>query len=553
MSAINPSPDYQPLNNNNMDPASYKALIDGNSQSLVRLNPFFPHALSTPSMHVAVGPGHLMIGGALTEVGGWSTGNVTTGSTSVAVTGLTAGFSGTMLVEGYYYNSPTTTGVQEVIPPNTTGTISGSTVTLSASATQTQTGVTLRFSQVFTFTAPVSNSRIDRIVINPATGIASVVTGTSGASPSAPAITAGYAPCAQVLLTSTTTSLGPSNIYDERDLSPLIASSSSRVGGSKVRNGTMDICQRGTSALSAGTGGAGNYTLDGWLVLSATAAVTVARVTSGLRTGALTQGALQITGASSAGDVKMRQRIESYMAAPMAGQQVTIQAWVYNNTGGSITPTISTNIAGSQDNYTSPTADLAATNLQACANTTWTQVSYSYKVGSTAALGLEAIFDFGSNFTTTGKTLLITEVDISVTPNAATGQVSSPVSADLRPIGTELELCQRYFNSSFGNGVTVPSSTNVGAVGGVYFASAAGRGLFIPFPVGMRASPTISTWDTATNSGKVSYYNGSGSFVSSITVTGTMVVQAAPTGFFSDPTNATTIAVAFHYTASAEL
>lgn len=72
-----------------------------------------------------------------------------------------------------------------------------------------------------TITAPVSNSRIDRIVVSAATGTISVITGTPGASPSPPAITAGNLPVAQVLLTSSTTAITNSMITDERNLNQI--------------------------------------------------------------------------------------------------------------------------------------------------------------------------------------------------------------------------------------------------------------------------------------------------------------------------------------------
>lgn len=65
-------------------------------------------------------------------------------------------------------------------------------------------------------TAPVSNSRIDRVVIDAATGAVSVITGTPGVSPAVPALTAGKLPVAQVLLTSASTAIANSMITDER-------------------------------------------------------------------------------------------------------------------------------------------------------------------------------------------------------------------------------------------------------------------------------------------------------------------------------------------------
>lgn len=73
--------------------------------------------------------------------------------------------------------------------------------------------------QSATLVAPASpNSRIDRIVIDRASGALSVVAGTPAVSPVAPAIPTGKQPVARVLLSPTTTSIDTANITDERDL-----------------------------------------------------------------------------------------------------------------------------------------------------------------------------------------------------------------------------------------------------------------------------------------------------------------------------------------------
>jgi hypothetical protein len=72
--------------------------------------------------------------------------------------------------------------------------------------------------------APVSNPRIDRVVINNATGTALVISGTEAASPAAPVIPAGYSPVAQILLAPTTTAITNAMLTDERDFSNLGAS-----------------------------------------------------------------------------------------------------------------------------------------------------------------------------------------------------------------------------------------------------------------------------------------------------------------------------------------
>lgn len=72
--------------------------------------------------------------------------------------------------------------------------------------------------QTADFVAPALNSRIDRIVIDRSSGTLSVVAGTAGAAPVAPAIPSGKHPVARIPLTAGQTSITADNIIDERDL-----------------------------------------------------------------------------------------------------------------------------------------------------------------------------------------------------------------------------------------------------------------------------------------------------------------------------------------------
>lgn len=67
-----------------------------------------------------------------------------------------------------------------------------------------------------TITAPSTNPRIDRIVVDASSGAVSVITGSEAASPTAPTVTAGKIPLAQVTLQTSTTQITDSIITDER-------------------------------------------------------------------------------------------------------------------------------------------------------------------------------------------------------------------------------------------------------------------------------------------------------------------------------------------------
>jgi hypothetical protein len=252
----------------------------------------------------------------------------------------------------------------------------------------------------------------------------------------------------------------------------------------KFRNGTMDVWQRGTSSITVTTAGA--YTADGWIVTPTGASCTATRAANN-RAGAGTLYGLQLTGATSVTDITLTQRIESSVAAALAGKTVTVQAQVYNNTGAAITPTLTTRYAGSADTWTSPVTDLAATGLQACASGAWTQVACTLNVSASATNGYAFIFDFGNNFSTTGKDVVVGELDVRVTPAVATGLNASPPLPELRPVAIEVKFCFRYYYAWSGSTRGCPG-----------YANDTFRIFNFTLPNQMRATPAVSgvssTW-----------------------------------------------------------
>ncbi|MBU1040149.1 MAG: hypothetical protein KKF77_03495 [Proteobacteria bacterium] len=91
------------------------------------------------------------------------------------------------------------------------------TVALAAGAILSGTTLTEVAAQsTTTITAPVTNPRIDRVVIDSVTGAVSVVEGDEAAEPEAPAIPAGKLPVARVLLATDTTAITNADLTDER-------------------------------------------------------------------------------------------------------------------------------------------------------------------------------------------------------------------------------------------------------------------------------------------------------------------------------------------------
>jgi len=89
---------------------------------------------------------------------------------------------------------------------------------------------------------------------------------------------------------------------------------------------------------------------------------------------------------------------------------------------------------------------------------------------------------------------------------------STATSFDYRPYGTELALCQRYYQTSFEIG-TAPTDNVAKRVGSVFNAYDASNGwcAWIAYPVRMRATPTVTFYrsqEGATN-GQWATYDGS--------------------------------------------
>ena len=133
-------------------------------------------------------------------------------------------------------------------------------------------------------------------------------------------------------------------------------------GGSMFNNGsgtTTFAPTLGTSepwaaiivAITAVIPTTGAYTADGCIVAAHGRSVPCGAGWGRL----LTKNSLKVTGATSVTDLKIKQRIENHIAAAFCSQTVTVQAQVYNGTGGSITPTLTVNRPSAQDNYGSVT------------------------------------------------------------------------------------------------------------------------------------------------------------------------------------------------------
>jgi hypothetical protein len=298
---------------------------------------------------------------------------------------------------------------------------------------------------------------------------------------------------------------------------------SSSIGKNRIINGAMVIDQR-----NAGAGGSTiGYTVDrfGYFATQAskfTWGQNLNSVTPPVNfsnyLGFQSSSAYSVISSDYFG---IQQRIEGFNTSDLGfgtvnAKTVTLSFQVYSSLTGTFGGALQ-NSNGTRSypfTYSVPTAN------------TWTTVSVTVAgdttgtwVGATNGIGLIANFNLGAgstfsgtagswasaNYTsatgsvsivgTSGATFYITSVQLETGVNAS--------SFEFRQYGTELLLCQRYFQKSYEDGTALGAATTNGIVGG-YIAETAGRAVSITFQVPLRATATIAYWDGAGNASKYS-------------------------------------------------
>jgi len=142
---------------------------------------------------------------------------------------------------------------------------------------------------------------------------------------------------------------------------------------------------------------------------------------------------------------------------------------------------------------------------------------------------------------TNGATFYITGVQLEVG--------SSATGFEYRQYGTELALCQRYYEKSYGIDVVPATSTFTGAVHYQWATSTNSMGASWTFKVEKRATPTVTTWDATgggtPTSGTV-YKGGYAKAVANNT-------PSTSQGYISTTDSTSASEFAFQWVASAEL
>jgi len=348
----------------------------------------------------------------------------------------------------------------------------------------------------------------------------------------------------------------------------------------RLINGAMTIDQRNAGA-SVTQNATGIYTLDRWSAYGLITSKFTVQQNSGSVTppvgfknylGCTSLSAYALT---SSDIYIVQQNIEGYNVADLGwgtanAKTVTLSFWVYSSLtgtfGGSIT-------GGNSRNY--------PFSYSVSVANTWTQISItiagdtSGTWGSTNGTGIIVNWSLGtgSSYSNTGgawtasSSYSVPSAVSVVSTNGATFYITGTqfevgtvaTSFDFRSIGTELALCQRYFETSYPLGTAVGTITG----NGIRMASAAAafvggtstRAMMFnaTFAVQKRVLPnTITFYDPAASnaSGKISTYSGNVQY----TVSSSAGAGATNLGSFITTTTGTqTEMYQFHFTADSEL
>jgi hypothetical protein len=257
----------------------------------------------------------------------------------------------------------------------------------------------------------------------------------------------------------------------------------------RLINGEMRIDQRNAGVAQTITAGAAlAYTVDRWYAYCTGANVTGQRVAGS----GTTRNRYQFTGAASVTAIGFAQRIESDTATGISGGTATLSVDLSNSLLTTVTWTAYyANTSDAFGTLASPTRTSIASGTFTVSNTL-TKYSAQISIPSAATTGIEIVLSVGAQ---TSGTWVIGNVQLE--PG------SSATTFELRPIGLELSLCQRYYQSGTVR-VSIPSIASIQTAINAqkYWA------IVIPLGITLRATPTAGPEGTNTLTG-ITYNNQS--------------------------------------------
>ena len=346
----------------------------------------------------------------------------------------------------------------------------------------------------------------------------------------------------------------------------------------RIINGAMVIDQRNAGASITPTDG--QFSVDRWNFYRTqaskfTAQQNAAAVTppAGFKNylGITSSSAYSITSSDLFG---LNHRIEGFNFSDCEwgtanAQSITLSFWVRS----SLTGTFGGSLMNSAENRSYPFSfTISSANTWEYKTETVAGDTTGTWVGATNGTGLQIWFGLGCGATRSGTAdawagsafYSATGATSVVGTNGATFYItgvqlekgSTATSFDYRPYGTELVLCQRYYQKSYeasivpGTVVAADAKSLINAAWGYAGAgNVVGNGN-ASFQVSMRTAPTATIYDKAGNSGKMSTQNSNGSYTDNVSLNQTI---ASESNIVVQKYTQSCAGIAYAYVVSAEL
>ena len=303
----------------------------------------------------------------------------------------------------------------------------------------------------------------------------------------------------------------------------MLASDSQYTGfKNRILNGQMAIDQRNAGASVTVSDSTKQYTVDRWSAFETTDGVVTAQQVSDAPTGFINSLKITTTTADSSLSANQRlqfsQDIEGLNVSDLGwgtanAKTITLSFWVKSSLIGTFGGSLANSAADRSYvfTYSIPTAS------------TWTQISVTIAgdtsgtwlttngIGIRVYFGLGVGTDFqGSAGSWAGALYLAPSGAVSVIGTLnATWQLSgvqlekgsTATSFDYRPYGTELSLCQRYFEKSYDQSVVAGASSQFGSISAICCGNINRAFSTVTFKVPKRATPTLTLYSTTGASG----------------------------------------------------
>jgi hypothetical protein len=325
----------------------------------------------------------------------------------------------------------------------------------------------------------------------------------------------------------------------------------------RIINGAMVIDQRKAGA-SATVSNTDSYVgIDRYSVIDYSNAATWQQLTTSPPAGFGYFGCLKRNSATSGASIlAITQVVESNNCRDLQNQSVTLSFWAkaganFSAASSNITASVQTGTGTDQSAaaFRAGTWTGQATTVTStfAITTSWVKYTITGTVSASATqIGVQIQF---TSVGTAGAddSLNVTGVQLE--------KGSTATSFDYRPYGTELALCQRYFEMSYDIGTAPAAATTTGLRCFGFAISGASNGAGgVTFQVNKRTTPTMVTYDGAGTANNVSTTPGSGT-----TFTNGRAYHGAPynistNGFAHQGQSAVGSSFNYvHFTASSEL